>query len=114
MSGHLRMDSRSNSEWKLNAMVLNFPTRVCSSILENVPEFSRLIFGDHVLRNKPCFIPKGTYSVTNAPVNLTLPKVPILPYGHYRERYSISYKKEMLGCFFLEAFIIPPPQRNRG
>ncbi|KAJ1528911.1 hypothetical protein ONE63_007280 [Megalurothrips usitatus] len=108
------MDSRSNYEWKPNALVFNFPNSACSTILEQIPDFARIAFGGQVFNRKPCVIPAGTYTYTNEPINWTFPKFPVLPYGYWRTRLLVGRNEERMACTFTEAYTIPMLPRSVG
>ncbi|KAJ1528114.1 hypothetical protein ONE63_008028 [Megalurothrips usitatus] len=81
---------------------------------EHLPEFVRPMFGEHVLRQRPCLIPKGFYSFADQPMNWSFPKFPVLPYGHFRARFEIAHLKETLLCSYMEGRIIPQQKRYRS
>ncbi|XP_026280914.1 uncharacterized protein LOC113208220 isoform X1 [Frankliniella occidentalis] len=111
----LRAATRSNNQWKENAMVLKFAIGCCQSLMEYFPDFTRNIYklepNEYQKGGKPCIIPKGIYYADEEPVNWTIPKVPVLPYGLWRLQFSFDLGTESnpkrIGCFITEATTHP-------
>ncbi|XP_034256765.1 uncharacterized protein LOC117654300 [Thrips palmi] len=111
------MAIRSNNQWKENAFVFNIPRKGCSVIRENIPDLYRLfaeVTGGPVAdRTAPCVLPKGTYFVPEPrAVNVTLANIPILPYGRYWYRGTLSRTRNSpsaLACVEFDCEVIPKP-----
>ncbi|XP_026280895.1 uncharacterized protein LOC113208204 [Frankliniella occidentalis] len=111
----LRFATRSNNQWKENALVLKFAIGCCRSLMDYFPGFTRNIYhldpDDYQKGGKPCVIPKDVYYADEEPVNWTIPKVPVLPYGLFRLQFSFDMGTESnpkrIGCFLTETTIHP-------
>ncbi|KAJ1528379.1 hypothetical protein ONE63_006794 [Megalurothrips usitatus] len=111
---NIRLDSRSNNDWKANAFVFNFPSSACSSFYDNMPDISRIVFGG-LTKPTPC-VRQGVFKFNDQPVNWTFPNVPVMPYGYWRLRFASGPKKAKQAsiCVIVEAHTIPQPKRNGG
>ncbi|KAK3907587.1 D-alanine--D-alanine ligase [Frankliniella fusca] len=65
------------------------------------------IFGDELTDRKECFVPAGSYTCLNEPVNWTFPKFPVLPYGFYRFALLLGTGDETYFCHYTEGHSVP-------
>ncbi|KAK3912925.1 Major facilitator-type transporter ecdC [Frankliniella fusca] len=110
----IRAASRSNNQWKENALILKFP-KVCQSLMDSFPDFVRKIYkiepDDFRKNSKPCVIPKGVYEAEDVPVNWTMPRITVLPYSTWRMQFIFDWgtdaKPRPVQCFITEVTTHP-------
>lgn len=129
----MRGSSRSQNQWKENAYFFKFPEGPCIALLEYYPDFSRKLYGlDEKDRNKNCTVPtvgsvvisrsdpsdesqcpvamtslpQGLYTLNEVPMNWTIPKITVFPYGTYRFEVGFDLgtvaKPRNIMCFITE------------
>ncbi|XP_034244199.1 uncharacterized protein LOC117646926 isoform X2 [Thrips palmi] len=116
--GVLYMKARSGSKdkWTDNMYTLKLTGGVCKAYMDHMPDLMRKIFKlepeEH--RNPSCVIPKGVYIAEDTPVNWSLPKLPIFPYGTWRTEVGIDIgtdvKPRNIMCFVVDVMTIPKLQ----
>ncbi|XP_052123625.1 uncharacterized protein LOC127749464 [Frankliniella occidentalis] len=107
--GKANMGVRSNNQWKENAFVGIFKNSACRHLKENIPGFFNAFFQSTETKGV-CSVKPGTYEINDVPIDWTFPKIPIMPYAHYR--FNVSFGKDdiLLGCFVVENRVIPKPE----
>ncbi|XP_052125610.1 uncharacterized protein LOC127749832 [Frankliniella occidentalis] len=104
--GRVILDAWSNNQWKENAFVFYFKNNGCKAFKENIPGLYDLVFKKTETKGT-CKMKPGVYELNNAPINWTYPKVPIMPYGHFRFRLTIGRAENLFACLVVECYTVP-------
>ncbi|XP_052129810.1 uncharacterized protein LOC113205631 isoform X2 [Frankliniella occidentalis] len=105
--GRANMGVRSNNQWKENAFVGYFKNSACRHLRENIPGFFNAAFKQSTQTKGVCSIKPGVYEVNDYPIDWTFPKIPIMPYAHYRFNVTFGKDENLYGCFVVENRVIP-------
>ncbi|XP_026274879.1 uncharacterized protein LOC113204090 [Frankliniella occidentalis] len=100
------LDVRSNNQWKENAVVFAFKSGVCQRLKENMPTFYNLFYKKSETEGT-CVLKPGVYEANNEPCEWVFPKFPILPYGQYRYRFTVSKLDRPIACLAAYCRIVP-------
>ncbi|XP_026286954.2 uncharacterized protein LOC113212465 isoform X2 [Frankliniella occidentalis] len=102
------VDTRSNNQWKENAIVCHFKKNAYRAIKENVPGFYERFFKRGDDKEARHFKPR-VYEVNNETIDWSYPNVPIVPYGQYRFRVLIGKAENQYACWVVNSRVIPKP-----
>ncbi|XP_052129051.1 uncharacterized protein LOC113202244 [Frankliniella occidentalis] len=106
--GSVIADIRSNNQWKLNAFHFNKTKNNCSDCRKDSPQWFRAMYNQDPNAPGPCLVKKGLYIMNGTAVDhFNAPRIPVLPYGHYRLRAINGIQNRMLGCMMSEIKVIP-------
>ncbi|XP_026286794.1 uncharacterized protein LOC113212350 isoform X2 [Frankliniella occidentalis] len=101
-------DTRSNNQWKENALVCHFRKNAYRVIKENIPGFYERFFKMGDDKDARHFKPR-VYEVDNGTVDWGSPNVPVIPYGQYRFRVLIGKAENTYACWVANSRVVPRP-----